>query len=83
MRDYAYTEYRAASLGDGTYELWTETNDDEDSGYPGVHANWRLQFNNLDQLKRHCGVSRQGIGHRVFVYLDGNEIKTKQDWPSQ
>lgn len=82
MRNYAYTEYQIGSVGDGKYELWTETNDDGDTGYPGEHATWCLEFDNLDQVKRHTGVSRQGIGHRVFVYLDGDEIKTEEDWPS-
>lgn len=73
MIDYAYTRYDITDLG-GMVEVWTETNDDEDTGYPGQHATWRLEYPTVESALKHTGKSRQGVGHRVFVYLNGEKI---------
>lgn len=82
MKDFAYTAYEIHYIGSGRYEVYTETNDDGDTGMPGVFAQWRFMFDNLDQVKRHTGVSRQGVGQRVYVRFEGREINSEEDWPS-
>lgn len=76
----AYTAHRIEGGGDHVM-LYTETNDDEDTGYPGKFAQWEIPFTRhltrgsaLEQAKRHVGgPSRQGIGHKVTVHINGVE----------
>lgn len=75
MIDYAYTRYDVRELNEsGLTEVWTETNDDGDTGYPGEHATWRLEFPNVEAALKHTGKSRQGVGHRVFVHVNGEQV---------
>lgn len=85
MTDFAYTKYAILWRGGDTYTLYTETNDDGDTGYPGEFAQWSDDYRGpdaLEKIKKTTGVSRQGVGHRVFVTLEGREINSEEDWPS-
>lgn len=77
MIDFAYTRYEIQTLDPETVVLYTETNDNLDYGYPTEFAKWSDTYTGPDALakaKRHTGVSRQGVGHRVYVTLDGETI---------
>src|SRR5262249_37164326 len=46
---------------DGSVQVRTETNDDDDDGYPdGAVESWLLTFPSLESAIRHTGVSRRG-----------------------
>lgn len=84
VTDYAYTKYAIAMHSPEWITLYAETNDDGDTGYPGEFASWHHEYEGADALekvKKTTGVSRQGIGHRVFVTLDGRPINSEEDWP--
>jgi hypothetical protein len=71
---YAYTSYSIeTAYSDGVVVL-AETNDDRDTGYPGVYATWQENYPSVEAALKVTGKSRQGVGHRVFVYLDGEAI---------
>ncbi len=62
---------------DGRVVVRWETNDDRDWGVPTEHAVDEFDFVGDDALAKalkHCGKSRQGIGHKVYVYLDGEPV---------
>lgn len=70
-------------------EMQTWTNDDEDSGYPGNEASWGAQYRrwkgeDVTALQRAVraagGGSHQGIGHKVTVYVNGEEYKGGKDY---
>ena len=75
--DEAWTRYVVNTLDDEHVEVYVSTNDDGDTGYPGTYADWRLDFTGtgaLDKALKHTGKSRQGVGHRVVVTVDGEPV---------
>lgn len=77
MPEYAYTKFSITTHSEDWVTLSTETNDNFDYGYPTEFAQWIDEYrgeNALEKCLKHTGKSRQGIGHRVFVTLDGKEI---------
>lgn len=77
MVDYAYSKFNIVTLAPTLVEVHWETNDDGDTGYPGTWASDTWTFSGEDALEkalRHTGKSRQGVGQRVFVTLDGEVI---------
>ncbi|MFI6512910.1 hypothetical protein ACIBCT_35375 [Streptosporangium sp. NPDC050855] len=91
MSDNEHGELEAWSkyyiLGDDEEAVlhWS-TNDDGDTGYPGTFASDSRSFHRredataLQQAVRHAGGgSRQGIGHNVHVYINGEEYKGGKD----
>ena len=76
---YAYTAY-AAWGDDERATLHAFTNDDLDTGQPGVHAEWTLDFfrrgdvGALAQIHRHTGATRWTPGGVVSVYVNGEAV---------
>jgi hypothetical protein len=73
--EQAYTKY--SIVGDeNEVTLYFQTNDDEDTGYPGVYAedHWVIRRdknrNAIQKAIAQTGGTRQGIGHMVYVYLN-------------
>lgn len=62
------------SLGLKAAQLVTihhSTNDDEDRGFPSKSASWTNTQNSLAAALKHTGKTRQGIGCRVEVSVNG------------
>jgi hypothetical protein len=77
MSTVAWERFSIQTLNEKTVRVYWETNDDRDWGMPTEYASDTHTFTGEDALekaKRHCGVSRQGIGHQVTVTLDGERI---------
>lgn len=75
--DYAYSKYVVVTHGPEHVVVHWETNDDLDHGVPTEFAQDRYEYHGPDALEKalkHTGKSRQGVGQRVFVTLDGKEI---------
>jgi len=55
----------------------TETNDDNDDGYPDGHwESWTLSYPSVEQALKHTGKCRVGVsGVIVTVTLDGEEVR--------
>lgn len=73
----AYTRYTITTHDDEFVTLHSETNDDLDYGYPTVYEQWTSEYKGegaLEKCLKHTGLSRQGIGHRVYVTVDGKEV---------
>ncbi|WP_188187548.1 hypothetical protein [Nonomuraea sp. SYSU D8015] len=82
----AWSTYHIHGTDDAAEMHWA-TNDDEDTGYPGVHAQdtYRFQRNErgtaIQQAVRQAGGgSRQGVGHKVSVFINGEEYKGGKDY---
>lgn len=72
----AWSMYDIITKADDVVEVFFGTNDDGDTGFPGKVANQLYQFYGsqaLENAKKFTGKSRQGVGHRVYVTLDGEE----------
>lgn len=50
------------------------TNDDLDQGFPTQYASWDLWFKDREAALKHTGRTRLGVGHRVFVELNGLRV---------
>ena len=50
------------------------TNDDLDEGYPSLYSTWDLWYENIEAAIKHTGKTRRGVGHRVYVELNGERI---------
>lgn len=77
MPDFAYSRYDITINDAEWVTVHFDTNDDEDTGYPGKRASDTYEYygkNALELALKHCGKSRQGIGHRVYVTVDGKEV---------
>jgi hypothetical protein len=73
----AWQRYDAHTDADGSVQVWCETNDNLDRGYPSEYAAWELAYPDRRAFLRGVGGgSRQGIGCQVTVTLDGREL----DW---
>lgn len=79
--DVAYTQISIYGSPDDTeVEVYTETNDNADTGYPSVFASWIHTFKTTphgtayNKAVKDAGVSRFGIGHVVAVYLNGTMV---------
>jgi hypothetical protein len=73
----AWSKYRIVEISDEYVEVHFSTNDDYDAGYPTKYANEIFVYdgeNALEHAKSACGVSRQGVGHRVYVSVNGEEV---------
>lgn len=73
----AYTRYEITVYSPEWVVLLTETNDNLDYGYPTEPARWHDTYKGagaLEKCLRHTGYSRQGIGHKVIVTVDGKEV---------
>jgi len=57
-------------------EHWT--NDNLDHGYPSEEASWRNVHKSIVSALKCTGGSRQGIGCRVIVTLNGDEISDEK-----
>ena len=57
--------------------IHTETNDDNDDGYPDGHwESWTLSYPSVEQALKHTGKCRVGVsGVIVTVTLDGEEVR--------
>jgi len=70
-----YQRYELHTGADGSISGTTETNDNEDRGYPSEYARWAVTFRNYDDMKRITGLSHIGcIGCVVTVHLDGKKV---------
>lgn len=47
------------------------TNDNLDRGYPSENATWMQTYGSVHSFREVCGVTRQGFGCYVEVWLDG------------
>lgn len=66
--------YGTDKVGRGDVLVVCTTNDNGDTGYPGSWAMWDLWFETVEEAMKHTGKTRQGVGHRVFVELDGIRV---------
>ena len=76
-RDEAWTSYDVVTFSERHVEVHFATNDDGDTGYPGEYASEMFPYfgeGALDRALRHTGKSRQGVGQRVVVRVDGKAI---------
>jgi hypothetical protein len=72
---HAWQRYDATTNPDGSIQAWCATNDNLDRGHPSEHATWAFTFRDRPSFVRGVGGgSRQGIGCRVTVTLDGREL---------
>lgn len=59
---------------DGNVTVYHSTNDNLDLGYPSEYASWETYPKTIEQALKVSGKSRQGIGCKVDVYLNGEKI---------
>lgn len=59
------------TLAGGKVQAHHWTNDNLDRGYPTEDANWIQTYPSIDAFRQICGITRQGIGCYVEVWLDG------------
>jgi hypothetical protein len=72
----AYTRYDIVQIDNDHVQVHFETNDDGDTGYPGDFAQDILEYTGPQAMElalKHCGRTRQGIGHRVTVTVNGED----------
>ena len=71
-----YHRFEITTRDDGSAQVRTETNDDNDDGFPdGQVESWLLEFRSLDEALRHTGTSRRGYyGQPVDVFLNGKRL---------
>jgi len=72
----AYQIEEGYTRDNGTIDVFVETNDNLDLGYPNEFASWKFTCKNKEAFDKRCGKSHYGCsGIKVTVKLDGKEIK--------
>jgi hypothetical protein len=59
--------------------VYSSTNDNLDRGFASESASWELKFPNVWAALQHTGFSRYGIGCKVTVTVNGQEIKSENE----
>ena len=73
--DRTWQVHCLTTLPSGEIVGTTQTNDNEDTGYPGEFASWPVRYKDYDSMKASTGLSHTGcIGCEVTVRLDGKII---------
>lgn len=72
-----YKIWDQTSQADKNVAIFCSTNDNLDTGYPGEHASWVVNYDNLKSAIEHTGITRTVKNHVVYVFLNGTPLHTK------
>jgi hypothetical protein len=76
MASKAFEVRDGYTKADGTIDVFVETNDNLDMGYPNEYATWNFKCKDRKAFDDRCGKTRVGCsGIRVFINLDGKAVR--------